>query len=247
MNPKIRAILNSKGAKIAGKVTAGVAVLLLIGLSVLFIFRRNILQFVVKEVTNRVERKYPVDLIIGKADYVGVKTVIMRDIAVIPKGADTLFTTDSVDAEISLWTVFKGRVVFSDLKIANAFITARKTKTQNNYSFLLRKKPTEAPQKTKGVGRNYGEILNNLIETAFENVPDEVTFRNLLVTYQGNNRDIRVNMPLLTVNEGNISSSLTVQTDSLINKLHVDGSINPDDYQISANLYTTDTAGIRIP
>ncbi|RDC63386.1 biosynthetic peptidoglycan transglycosylase [Adhaeribacter pallidiroseus] len=247
MNPKIQAILKSKGAKIAGKVASIAAIVLLVALSVLFIFRRNILQFVVKEVTTRVERKYPVDLVIGKADYVGVKTVIMRDIAVIPKGADTLFTTDSVDAEISLWTVFKGRVVFSELKIANAFVTARKTKTQNNYSFLLRKKPAEAPTQAKAEGRNYGEILNNLIERAFENVPEEVTFRNLLVTYESDNRNIRVNMPLLTVDEGNISSSLTVQTDSLVNKLHVDGSINPDDYQISANLYTTDTAGIRIP
>lgn len=246
MNPKIKAFLNSKGAKIAARVAAVMAVMLVIALSVLFIFRRNILRFVVKEVVTRVERKYPVDLIIGKADYVGLKTVIMRDIAIIPKGADTLFTTDSVDAEISLRTIFKGHVVFSDLKIANAFLTARKTANQNNYSFLLRKKPTAAPRDTT-TGRNYGEILNNLIETAFENVPDEVTFRNLLVTYESVDRNIRVNMPLLTVEEGNISTSLTVQTDSLINKLHVDGSINPDDYQISANLYTTDTAGIRIP
>ncbi|WP_233219090.1 biosynthetic peptidoglycan transglycosylase [Adhaeribacter arboris] len=246
MNPKIQAFLNSKGAKIAGKVAAVAAVMLLITLTVVFIFRRNILQFVVKEVITRVERKYPVDLVIGKADYVGVKTVIMRDIAVIPKGADTLFTTDSVDAEISLWTIFKGHVVFSDLKIANAFLTARKTKNQNNYGFLIRKKTPAAPRDTTQ-GRNYGEILNRVIETAFENVPDAVTFRNLLVTYESEKRNIRVDMPLLTVEDGDISTSLTVQTDSLINRMHVDGSINPDDYQLSANLYTTDTAGIRIP
>lgn len=246
MNPKIRAFLNSKGAKIAAKVAAVTAVVIVIALSVLFIFRRTILQFVVKEVVTRVERKYPVKLTIGKADYVGLKTVIMRNIAVIPKGADTLFTTDSVDAEISFRTIFKGHVVFSDLKIANAFLTARKTKNQNNYGFLLRKKTTAAPRDTIK-GRNYGEILNNLIETAFENVPDEVVFRNLLVTYESGTRNIQVNMPLLTVEDGNISTSLTVQTDSLLNKLHVDGNINPDDYQISANLYTTDPAGIRIP
>ncbi len=247
MNPKIKEVLNSKGAKTAGKVAAVAAVLFLIALSVLFVFRRNILRFVVKEVITKVERKYPVDLTIGKADYVGLKTIIMRDIAVVPKGADTLFTTDSVDAEISLKTIFKGRLVFSDLKIANSFITASKTNDQNNYGFLLRKsKPAAAPRSTPQ-GRNYGEILNTLIETAFENVPDEVSFRNLLVTYVSPKRNIQVNMPLLTVEDGNISTSLTVRTDSLINSMHVEGSINPDDYQIAANLYTTDTAGIRIP
>lgn len=221
------------------------SVLLLI-ISVLFIFRARILKLVVNEVITKVEGKYPVKFTIQKAFFSDFNTVRMENIALVPINRDTLLRTQNLDAEISVKSMIFLRPVFSELTIQNAYLTALKHKGVDNYSFLLSKKKAAAPR-TKGRARNYGELLNQIIETAFENVPDEVNFRNFKALYASDNRNIRVAMPELRIEDGNIETNITVQTDSLVNQLRVSGFIDPDDYNISASLYTTDAAGIRVP
>ena len=224
----------------------GLFSLFLITLIVLFSFRARILKLVVKEVITRVEGKYPVKFTIGKADFSNYNTVRMEKIALVPIGRDTLMKTSNIDVEISLKSMLFFRPVFSQLTIENAFLTAKKQNGVDNYSFLMKKKAKQAPRDTTKA-RNYGDLLNRLIETAFENVPDEVNFRNFKVTYQSDHRQINIAMPELSIEDGNIKTDISVQTDTLVNKLRVNGFIDPDEYFISASLYTEDPAGIRLP
>jgi hypothetical protein len=90
-------------------------------------------------------------------------------------------------------------------------------------------------------------LLNRLIETAFENVPEAVNFQNFKISYISDRRKIDIAMPELVIEEGNIRTSLAVKTDTLVNKLRVKGFIDPDNYHISASLYTSDTIGIQLP
>jgi hypothetical protein len=223
----------------------GIFSLLLITFIVLFSFRARILKLVVKEVISRVEGKYPVKFTIGKADFSDYNTVRMEKIALVPIGHDTLMKTSNIDVEISVKSMIFFRPVFSELTIQNAYLTAKKHNGQDNYGFLMKKKSTAPRDTTKS--RNYGELLNRLIETAFENVPDEVNFRNFIVSYTSDHRKIDITMPELVIEDGNIKTNLAVKTDTLVNKLRVNGFIDPDNYHISASLYTSDPAGIRLP
>ncbi len=211
----------------------------------IYLFRARILQLVVKEVITKVEAKYPVDFTIQKAFFSDMNTVRMDKIAVVPHGQDTLMQIGNIDAEISVKSMFLLRPVFSELIIENAFLTALKHNGQDNFSFLLKKKSNAPRDTTKS--RNYGELLNRLIETAFENVPDAVDFRNFRVIYDSDHRNIAITMPELKVEDGNIQTDITIKIDSLVNQLRVKGFIDPDDYVISASLYTEDAAGIRVP
>jgi hypothetical protein len=213
--------------------------------AIMFFYRERILKLVVRELIARVETKYPVKFTIQKADFNGVTTVRMEKVAVVPIGCDTLMQIRNIDAEISLRSVFFLRPVFNELTIEHAYLTALKHQGQDNFSFLLKKK-ARVPRDTTA-SRNYGELLNRLIETAFENVPDEVNFRNFQALYHSDNRKISIHMPELVIEDGNIKTNLVVQTDSLVNRLRVSGFIDPDDYLISASLYTSDARGIQMP
>jgi hypothetical protein len=224
----------------------GFLILLLLILSVLLFYRQRLLKYAVGKVKEKVEAKYPAKLYIGDARFSDLNTVEMRKIALVPNHGDTLLRTGSVDATISLKTLFKGRLIFKSLEISNAFLTAEKyPDNSNNYSFLLGKKPAQPTDTTKS--RNYGRLLNDLIEKAFESVPDNVNFRNLNVVYHSPHRQINVKMPELKIAEGDIQTSLRVQTDSLVNNLRVHGTIDPGKYFISARLFALDTAGIILP
>jgi hypothetical protein len=86
-----------------------------------------------------------------------------------------------------------------------------------------------------------------VLETAFDNVPEQVDFSNLNVTYTSPNRNIDIRMPYLTIEDGNINSQVSIKTDSLVNNMLVKGTIDPRDYNIMASLYASDNQGIRLP
>ncbi|MCX2742184.1 biosynthetic peptidoglycan transglycosylase [Pontibacter anaerobius] len=214
----------------------------------LFAFRSRLLNYTIERVIGKVEARYPVDFKIGNAEFVDWNSVVLSDISLVPLKKDTLFTTDSVHATVGFRSLFKGRIVFRRLEVNDSYLTAVKKGDETNYDFLL-KKDEKAPQPkdTTATGRNYGQLLNRLIETAFDNVPDQVDFKNLNASYTSTNRTIDVRMPYLLIDDGDIESEVYMRTDSLVNNLLVKGTIDPGDYNISASLYTADTAGIRLP
>jgi hypothetical protein len=215
----------------------------------LFAFRSKMLSYTVERVIAKVENRYPVDLTIGNAAFVDWNSVVLSDISLVPHGLDTLFTTDSVRATVGFRSLFKGRIVFRRLEVNDSYLTAVKKGDVTNFDFLLKKdeKAPEQPKDSTQAGRNYGQLLNRLLETAFDNVPDQVDFKNLNASYASTNRTIDVRMPYLLIDDGDIESEVYVRTDSLVNNLHVKGTIDPRDYSLSASLYTADTAGIRLP
>ena len=228
------------------QVGAGLLILIAIAFVVLLFYRQRLLKFAVAKVQQKVELKYPAKLHIGNAAFEDLNTVRMEKIAFVPNQGDTLLRTQEVFAEISFRTLLKGRIIFSKLSVENAYLTAVKDQDgANNYSFLL-KKDTQQPEDTTK-SRNYGKLLNGLIETAFESVPDHVSFKNLNVSYASPRRNILMNMPHMLVEEGQIKTTLSIKTDSLENRLQVHGTINPGKYFIAAQLYALDTGGIKLP
>ncbi|TXK48610.1 penicillin-binding protein [Pontibacter qinzhouensis] len=225
----------------------GILALFFVLIIALLIFRGKLLEYSIARVTQKVERRYPVDFTIGKAEFTDLRSVVLSNITLVPHGRDTLFTTDSVRASVSLRSIFKGRIVFRRLEVANGYITARRDSTGNNFSFLLKRDESLPADTSEKTTRNYGRLLNNLIETAFDNVPDQVFFRNLNVSYVSTNRTIDVRMPYLTIDDGEIDSQVSIQVDTLRNNMRVHGAINPRSYVISASLFAFDERGIKVP
>lgn len=223
------------------------AFLLLLTIS-LFAFRSRLLSYTISRVEEKVESRYPVDLKIGEARFTDMTSVVLTGISLTPHGQDTLFRTDSVHATVGFRSLFKGRIVLRRLEVVNGYLTAVKKGDQNNFSFLLKKEATDQPvDTTASQSRNYGELLNRLLETAFDNVPDQVDFNNLNVTFASTSRNIDIRMPYLTIEDGNINSQVSIRTDSLVNNMRVKGKIDARDYNITTSLYASDDQGIRLP
>ena len=219
----------------------------LLAVVIVFLMRDRLLQHLVQKVVTKVESKYPADLSIQEAKFIDFTTVALTDISFTPHERDTLLTTDSVFVELSLRSFLQMRPVFKQLNIAHAYFTPVRQDSIDNFSFLFRRGNELRVDTATSKGTNYGQLLNRLIETVFENVPDQVSFRNLNVAYEDEERDITIHMPFLTVEEGIISTRLTVQTDSLLNRLRVVGQVKPKDNSISGSLFAEDRRGIHLP
>lgn len=221
--------------------------MLLILFVIFFLNRERLLQFAVKKVKQKVETKYPAKLEIGQARFLDFNTVLVTDIAFLPTSQPQLLQIDTVEATVSFKSLFFGRLIFKQFNVANGAITAIKQDSIDNFSFLYKKKVTNSNDSSDEKASNYGTLLDRLIETAFENVPDGVNFKNLAVDFKNGRRAINMQLPTLTVEDGQIQARAIISTESVTNTMFVRGVVDPDDYLLSAKMYGDKPGGIEVP
>jgi hypothetical protein len=220
-------------------ILGGFALLLLAAFAVFQWKRQQLLTYALGEVKAKVERKYPVILTLGPAEFAGFKTVEIAGMSLVPRQtpSDTLLTARRLQVSLSVRSLFAGRPVFSDLQIIAARLTARKTATGDNYGFLVKKdKATTVPRDTTK-GTNYGLLLNQVLETTFDNVPGEASFKEFYVSYLSPRHSAVLQLPELNIKDGDISGRLTANIDSVVNELGISGHIEPSDYALTARVF----------
>ena len=210
------------------------AALLLLAFAVFQWKRQQLLTYALGEIKAKVERKYPVILTLGPARFAGFKTVEIAGLGLVPNTSptDTLLTAKRLQVSLSVRSLFAGRPVFSGLEIIAARLTARKTATTDNFGFLIKKKASTVPRDTTK-GTNYGVLLNQALETVFDNVPGEANFKNFYVSYNSPHHMALLRLPELKIQDGDISGRMTATVDSLANKLGISGHIEPGDYALT--------------
>jgi len=221
-------------------ILGGIALLLLVAFAIFQWKRQQLLTYALGEVKSRVERKYPVLLTLGPARFTALNTVEIQGLTLVPRQdpSDTLLTARRMQASLSVRSLFAGRPVFSGLEIVAARLTARKTRTSDNFGFLLRKdKAAPVTPVDNRRGTNYGLLLNQLLEAGFDNVPGEASFRDFVVSYAGLAHHALLRMPALTIDDGDIQGRLTANVDSVVNELGISGHIEPGDYAVNVKLF----------
>jgi hypothetical protein len=233
----------------------GLAAVLVLALIVFLWKRQQLLNYALGEVKTRVERKYPVTLTLGRARFTGLKTVEIGGMSLVPTAAaspqaagDTLLTARRLQAGLSLRSLFAGRPVFSDVQIDRANLTAHKDASgANNFDFLLKKKGAApvVPRDT-ALGRNYGLLLNQVLEATFQSVPGEADFRQFVVSYDSPRHRILLDMPRLSFEDGEVKGQLTATVDSVVNELGVSGTIEPGDDALNLQLFGVKSS-VQVP
>ena len=217
---------------------AALVFLFLLALAIFLWKRQQLLTYALGEVKARVERKYPVHLTLGPARFTDLNTVEIQGMSLVPTAplTDTLLTARRLQVGLSWRSLFAGRPVFSELQIDAARLTAHKTLTGDNFAFLLKKKAATPPRDTTQ-GRNYGVLLNQVLEAGFDNVPGEADFRNFLVRYDSPHHRVVLQMPGLRINRGQVSGQMQADVDGEVNQLGLSGTVEPSDYAVDLRLY----------
>ncbi len=220
-------------------ILGSVAALFLLAFAVFQWKRQQLLTYALGEVKTRIEHKYPVILTLGPAKFINLNTVEIGGMSLVPSAtsADTLLTARRLQASLSIRSLFARRPVFSDLQILTARLTARKTATTDNYGFLAKKKKTNVLPRDTTKGINYGLLLNQVLETGFDNVPGEADFKNFYISYQSPHHTALLRLPELKIQDGDISGRLTANIDSVVNELGISGHIAPGDYSLTARVF----------
>ena len=233
---------------------AGLLTLVLLALGVFLWKRQQLLEYALAKVKERVEAKYPVRLTLGQPRFTALKTVEIAGMSLVPTSAagpvaagDTLLTARRLQVSLSLRSLFAGRPVFSELQIDRAHLTAHKNaRGATNFAFLLKKSPTPVVRRDTAQGRNYGLLLNQVLDAGFGNVPGQADFRQFVVSYDSPDHRVQLTMPRLSIEDGEVRGQLTATVDSVVNELGVRGTIAPRDYTLDLQLFG-DKGSVQVP
>lgn len=227
-----------------------------VGLYLLLRYREELLQLGVRKVTDRAERRYPVRLLISDARFTDLTTVTVRGVKLVPRqpGADTLLRVGKVTVTVSLRSVLHLRPVFSDLQLEGVKLTAvKRDSVTDNFGFLMRSNRKNRQQAAADSiaasrqTRQFGQLLNGVLDAVFENIPQEATFRRVTASYLSPHHRASLRMPRFRVGEGRFRAAFAVQVDSVRNVVRVNGTLDPDDYHLALIAYSGDGNPLTLP
>ena len=116
------------------------AVLVLLGLVLLFAFRNIVLENVIHRIDTKLDHDYQCRLTFQKAEFHGLTNLEFQQISLVPKQADTLISINELKTSISFWKLLIGDIQLGKLEINKGFIELVKTKNGSNFDAFLRSK-----------------------------------------------------------------------------------------------------------
>src|SRR5689334_8960122 len=122
------------------KLFIGILASLLLVVLLFLLFRNFILHKAIDKISQKLDKDYGMQLLIGKSNFSGLITIEMNGISVKPQDGDTLPTVDSLSATPSFSSLLLLTVKMKALAMKNGFVQLVCKDGKCNYSSLLSKK-----------------------------------------------------------------------------------------------------------
>lgn len=191
-----------------GLVYVGVAFLLIV-LS-FFLFRNSLLNHFTHKYTERYSNRLETKITIEEAEFIGLKTIQLKNISISsPNDDDSLLFISHIKANISLWNLLQANIRFSELEIETLNLQLINKEAQNNFSFLLKKKPKQTTEKVKPM--NYGEVADNMLSLLFDVIPADLDVNNLAIKLTTDSIIYDLRTPNISIHKGCLMLNLRLQ------------------------------------
>lgn len=177
-------------------------------LVVLLLVRQPILNYLVEKVKAKVKDKYHATLIVGKAEFNGLREICIDEVVLVPFQGDTLFTLKHASAKIRLSKLLVGKITTRELIVQGVAITLVKKDSIDNYSIFLK-----SEGKKDSLSNNDSSIgLNDRFASVYEKINDvfneEITIEDFHFSFQKNEVVESIDLPKLNFDGEKFNSSL---------------------------------------
>ncbi len=222
-----------------------VCILLITAFILLFSFRNSILQYYIKKYQTQFYESYHTSLDVRNAQFIGLNTVQITDLTVVPAERDTLITVRSVLTSVNLFNVLFGTIKLNKLEVKDIHLNIVEKDSLDNYSFLFKKNPTTLSIPLKA--GNYAETFDKLINSFFDKMPNAIDIINISLSINWNKQKFQIYIPAFKVFEEKIAARII---DSSTDKKKIwvlDGIIDAFNEKLNLIVYSENSKGEEIP
>lgn len=239
--PKIN--LPKKYLKIGAWVLGVFLLLSIVAGSIAYSKRETLLRKMMAHAIAKADRDYNLSVKIGAADFIGLNTVHMKDISVVPNDRDTLITINDLTIGVKLFPLIAGNIKLSQILLNTGKINVVFRDSLSNLDFFLKRKKKDSTAVKSKV--NIGELAHNLLNQLLYKIPDEMEMKELMLTVNDNDT---ARLTFLTrsasISEGKLTSTILVNDREAT--WHVNGTVNPGGEQFDVALFA-DNKKVELP
>jgi hypothetical protein len=209
-----------------------------------FVFRNSILQQTIEKASTKIEQKYNSDLSIRKATFDGFSGILLTEITLVPKNADTLFRIQKIKTSINLWHLLLGDVQLGTLEIKNGMVQLIQKGNVKNFAAFLKKNNGESSTNVK---RDYADFAYRIISKALNLIPTDMRIENLRFKLDDNGKKATVDIKKLLLSDKELETSINVQTNTFSQRWKISGFADPRNNKVDIQIFNKDTGAIKVP
>ena len=219
------------------------AVLVLLGLVLLFAFRNIVLENVIHRIDTKLDHDYQCHLTFQKAEFHGLTNLEFQQISLVPKQADTLISINELKTSISFWKLLIGDIQLGKLEINKGFIELVKTKNGSNFDAFLRSKK----EKNDNTEVNYAKLLNRITSNLMNLVPTDMNVKGFAFKIDDLGNKVVFDFKQLVLADKKITTLIQVTSDNFSQQWSINGFANPRDRKADLTFANAKKEPIKIP
>lgn len=175
------------------KVILGVGIFISVLLMLFFIFRNQILHYVLNDAIEKIKTEKGLKVVIQQSGFSGFSTLSFSHVSIVPESGDTLFTADTLSIRPSVWTILAGTIRIKEVNAEGVLLQIVHKSTSNNYQFLKRNASTALSEKSAIKGLGY--LLSQLLNRAFNFAPQRAAMKDVNFRFVNDtlSRTVRMN------------------------------------------------------
>jgi len=232
--------LKPKYIRIAAITIISLIILFAIGGYIAYSKREAILQKEISKAVSKAKKDYDLDLKIGSARFIGLSTVALSDITIVPNQRDSLLSIKHFQVSVKLMPLIFGDVKLSDVVLNEGHLNLTIVNHVKNFDFLFRRKK-DTTVKTKV---DLSDLAYNLMNQVLYKIPDNLDLKNFLITFRDDSASVKLMTQTAQIKSGKLSSTINVDDGAAI--WHFGGIMHPSDKHIELSLYA-DGKKVEIP
>ena len=209
-----------------------------------YFFRNELLKQAIAKVTHKMEVDYNSKFSLESASFHGFSGIKLKDVILVPKGADTLFKIKNIETSISLPRLLIGDVQLGTLKVNNGYIQLVKKGKVRNFDAFLKKNDSE---KTSNEKRKYADFAYSIISKLLNLVPTDMKLENLNFKIDDNGKKATIAIDKLVLDNKQLETNLHVQSNNFNQRWNIKGFADPRNKKADIRFFNLDTGAIRVP
>jgi len=218
-------------------------ILLLLLVSLLFLFRNSLLNQIILRFDAKLVRDYQCHLTIEKAEFNGLSNLELQHIYLVPMKSDTLVRIDELKTNVNFWKLLIGDVQLGKLEVNKGYIQLVSTKTGSNYDAFLRSKK----EKNENIEINYAKLLNRITNRLLNLVPTDMNVKRFAFKIDDKGNKLVFDFTKLGLENKKLITIIQVTAENFTQQWKLNGFADPRNHKADLQFYNATSDSITIP
>lgn len=216
---------------------------ILLGVSAVFVFRNSILQTAISKAENKLLRDYNCELKIKEAKFNGLSNLEFDQITLVPKNADTLINIKNLQTSVNLMKLLVGDIQLGKLKINDGFIQLVKNKDGKNFDAFLKNKD----EKQTDSKANYAKLAYRILSQTLNLIPTDMSVKGFEFRMDDMGNKVVFDFKQLALENKKLATIINVKADNFSQDWSISGFADPRDRKADLKFFNTKNDTILIP